>query len=257
MDKKTIFYILLGSATVGVVSGAYLFIKSLLSHDEEELQTNTKKHDDHKEKEESNFKKEEKKLSLSDERQIAIQIYTEIIKVQEEALGNYDTDNIKRERLRFLGVDDNEYITQAGKVIGLKWRIYEDTQNSLCRKHILTPERFHKILIEQNIPVVECDHHLFSYWKPKLPSTIPSKSTVKQLFLKTGHNFFKMIESINKSSQLLPSQEMEQIKLVEKQKIEDELWRSSGMSIVLLKYFVYVHNLYDDKDIALYYNYFI
>jgi hypothetical protein len=96
----------------------------------------------------------------------------------------------------------------------------------------------------------EIEQELYNIYKPKFENTLPSKSAVKKAYIWHCESMFNTLNNskYSKGVQVLP-EEKTFFMLLERVRLDDELFYKFGYSFTQIKYLLHYYNLYEDKDV--------
>jgi hypothetical protein len=227
---KNKFYLLLSFGAISLTSGLYLIYKSFRSKAKPKLE------------EEPKTIIKPNKLS----KEYGLEIFNKITYAYEEYLEQTDTINHKQTRMTYLDKPE-EYARLCGAIIAQRNKEYVVIRNKILNEHNITEQQYHEFLGQ--ISMLECEISLFSNYKPKLPR-YPDANTVKEAF-------FLFAETMINVHERYANVQQAEIKnayfLLEKLRIEDEIYLRYGLSYFLIKYFIHEYNLFDDQKVKDYY----
>jgi hypothetical protein len=269
--ENKLYYIIFGGlCTLGMAVGGYFIWKGFFKNeddldttqDDENInpasperndgKTSDKKQKDSDTKSDNSSNTDENAKIRQNDLNIAMKIFTETIKAEEEAFEKIDSNESKMARIQCLWKkDDNQYIALAGGLLSMKWRLNQETKSNLLAKYKMPKEKYETLLY--SIKLIDCDKYLFSFYKPNLPKNFPNKDVTKALIIEVGAKIHTL-ENESASSPL-SFEEASHMKMIERQKIEDDFYAKKGLTIYQLKYLIHYYNMYDDQEVAFYTSY--
>lgn len=228
---KTSFYILLGGAITIFIGSGFYFIRLFINNKKIKKlappnQTLTNKNNSSK---------------------IGLEIYAKISKGVEEYLEKVDTPQIKLERRKILLEDKNnlEYRKIISKYIIDKSMIYEDIKTKVLAEFNYSKEEFEKIIID--VTNIQIEQAFFNIYTPQIQKPYPTKEKTKDIYL---YHCNKILEFLKSQSYKRQSpDEKNYHMLLERIKIDDEIYFNFGYTFTQIKYLINYYNLYQDEDV--------
>jgi hypothetical protein len=187
--------------------------------------------------------------------QRATEIYAEITKCLEEYAEILDSQLVKEERRKALQLGESHWIQSVSLLLTNKHLYFEQQKKKILEKYNVSPQEFEAI-ISQKILFSDVEKELFKIYKPNFKSVdYPSKDKVKKAYI---FHCEKMLETLQNSSKIKSANTNQEEKtffmLMERVRIDDELYFNHDLTFNQVKYLINYYNLYSDPDVQSWYN---
>jgi hypothetical protein len=263
------FYLILGSLVAASVGGAYLMYKNITQKDEEEtfkvienINPEVIKSVDFQSESSQKLESENIVSEFSENKTIdhltverATQIYAEISKSLDEYTELYDSHYMKQERRQAEQMNYELWVNFVSRLLRTKHIYFEEQKKKALEKYSINPLEFEKI-INEKIILSNLEKELFKIYKPKFEdSELPSKSKVKQAYIFHCETMLESLKSLdNKNSSIAEPENKTFFMLMERVRIDDELYFKYGLTFNQVKYLINYYDLYSDSEVREWYN---
>jgi hypothetical protein len=233
--SKNTFYVLLSFGVFSVSSGLYFLYKSFNEEKEKEKKTKNTQNVPIVKESRGGLKK-----------QLGLEIFNKITFAYEEHLDQTDTKHHKMTRMSYLERPE-EYARLAGAIMGQRQKDYVNIRDKFLKEYNITEQQYQDFLGQ--ITMAECEISLFSNYQPKL-NAIPDATAVKEAFTYFAETMLNIHQLYSGQDASLRSAYL----LIEKIRLEDDIYLRYGVSYFQLRYFIHQYNLLQDSTIREYYN---
>jgi hypothetical protein len=265
-SSSSIFYLLLGGLLATSSAGLYLIYKNMKNKDEDELPQEVNHNKNLRPNisinlNENNDDLNKRNFSDSNENKIvltvqkATEIYAEITKCLEEYCEILDSHLAKEERRKALQIGESNWIQLVSLLLTNKHLYFEKQKKHILEKYNVLSHEFEKI-VSQKMSFSELEKEVFKVFKPQFKNIdYPLKDKVKKAYI---FHCEKMTETLQNSSKINSSYTNQEEKtffmLMERVRIDDELYFKYDLTFNQLKYLINYYDLYSDPDVQYWYN---
>jgi hypothetical protein len=241
-NSKIIFYSLVGFCASAMIGATYYMYKTFIS---ERNETDNNSIISSNNKNNKPIIRPKNNTCLTKER--AIEIYVEIFKKLEEYMQVLDSEAAKKERRTALRKGEDSWIPVVSLFLSKKNQLFLETRDLILKENKVSLTEFERIM--PSITLKEMDKALNSSWKPKFTSEVPSKEKVKEAYIWHCETLYNDLNSKFNSQSNINPQERTYYMLLERVRIDDELFFKYGINLPQLKYLLYINNLYEDPEV--------
>jgi hypothetical protein len=248
MDSANIFtkqgfYLLLAGGAISIVGGLYYLYDSFVNAENKTIKENKPKPSPNST---NSIRNDVAASDVKFTKELGLEIFNKMTYLFEEYIEATDTIHHKTTRMSYMNQPE-EYARLCGIIVAQRNKDYQEIKSKVLKDYKVSEQVFQNFL--GSISLFECEVSIFASYKPKL-SRYPSPDTVKDAF-------FLFAETMKNAHERYSSVQYPELKnaylLIEKVRIEDEIYIKYGLRYFLIKYFIHEYNLFEDPKVKDYY----